>query len=154
MFNDMSGDNHEFTISGVGVDREPLNVFSIDPLSGVVNVNKPVDREKYEEPFHVSKYWITNPYILWRFLTIRNNVIWPPPQIKFDIFDKFTKQRLDKELSFDVEIKDINDNPPTFAKPRMTVNVMENTPEGKHTDASLTYRACIYFASYWVSHIK
>lgn len=61
MFNDQSQDNHEFSINGVGVDVEPLNVFSIHPSTGVVSVHKSIDREKYEEPFLVSKSWITNP---------------------------------------------------------------------------------------------
>lgn len=82
MSNDMSGNDHEFRISGVGVDLEPLKVISINPQTGVVYAHRPVDREKYEEPFHVSKYWITNPsddkYILSRFLTVRNNFIWAP----------------------------------------------------------------------------
>lgn len=79
MFNNRSGTVHEFRLSGVGVDLEPLNVISIDPSTGVVYAHRSVDREKYEEPFHVSKYWITNPsdgkYILYRFLTVRNNFI-------------------------------------------------------------------------------
>lgn len=53
------------------------------------------------------------------------------PQIQFDIYDKMTNELLDKELAFDIEIKDINDNPPTFAEPEMTVDVKENTPEGE-----------------------
>lgn len=53
------------------------------------------------------------------------------PQIQFDIYDKMTNELLDRELAFDIEIKDINDNPPTFAEPKMTVDVKENTPEGE-----------------------
>lgn len=54
------------------------------------------------------------------------------PQIKFDIFDKNTKNKLDKELSFDVEIKDINDNEPLFDQPYKEVNVKENAPKGEY----------------------
>lgn len=82
MFNNMTGKNHKFHISGDGVDVEPLNVFSIDPNTGFVSAQRPIDREQYEKPFHVSKYWITDPfddkYILYRFLTIRHNFMFEP----------------------------------------------------------------------------
>ncbi|XP_051280531.1 cadherin-like protein 26 isoform X2 [Dicentrarchus labrax] len=102
MFNNMSGNNHEFRISGMGVDEDPKNVFSINPQNGKVSAHKPIDREEYQKPFH----------------------------IKFEIYDSLTKEPLDKELAFDIEIKDINDNAPTFLKPRMQVNVKENIEEG------------------------
>lgn len=53
------------------------------------------------------------------------------PQIKFDIHDKYTDKLLDRELAFDVEVKDINDNPPKFVAPVMIFDVNENTPEGE-----------------------
>lgn len=62
MFNNMTGQNHKFHISGNGVDLEPLNVFSINPNTGVVSAHRPIDRELHEKPFHVSKYWITNAF--------------------------------------------------------------------------------------------
>lgn len=57
-------------------------------------------------------------------------------QIKFDIIDKYTRKKLDKELAFDIEIKDINDNAPTFSKPQMTIEVKENTIQGEKPTSS------------------
>ncbi|XP_074538310.1 cadherin-like protein 26 [Halichoeres trimaculatus] len=99
MFNNMTGDNHEFRISGMGVDEPPLGVFEIDSHTGDVIANKALDRETYPRPFH----------------------------IKFDIFDKNTGLKLDKELAFDVELKDINDNPPRFDPPQTTDDVKESS---------------------------
>lgn len=47
-------------------------------------------------------------------------------QLKFDIIDKDTKEKLDKDLAFDIEILDINDNAPVFEKPEITIDVKEN----------------------------
>ncbi|KAM3617046.1 uncharacterized protein V6R79_001623 [Siganus canaliculatus] len=102
MYNDKSGDHHEFRISGMGVDVEPLNVFSIDPHTGLVYAHRSIDRELYPRPFH----------------------------IKFDIYDKWHNNALDRELAFDVEVKDINDNAPVFANTQLTVDVKENNPPG------------------------
>lgn len=56
-------------------------------------------------------------------------------QLKFDILDKDTKRELDKDLSFDIEVLDINDNAPVFEKPQISIDVKENTSEGgKPTD--------------------
>uniref|UniRef100_A0A3B4AXZ9 Cadherin domain-containing protein n=1 Tax=Periophthalmus magnuspinnatus TaxID=409849 RepID=A0A3B4AXZ9_9GOBI len=82
-----------FVISGSGVTDPPMGVFSIDETNGTVFALKPVDRESYS-CFH----------------------------IKFDILDKNTNVKLDKELSFDVAIKDINDNAPRFFKPNQLAN--------------------------------
>lgn len=56
MFNDKTNheaQNHKYHISGMGVDKEPLGVFSINDHNGVVSALKPIDREKYDL-FHVS----------------------------------------------------------------------------------------------------
>ncbi|GAA6216434.1 cadherin-like protein 26 isoform X2 [Lates japonicus] len=111
MFNDKSdheAKTHKFHISGMGVTKEPLGVFSIDEHTGEVFAHKPIDREKYQL-FH----------------------------IQFDILDKHTNKPIDKELAFDVEIQDINDNAPKFSNPQMLVNVKENMPEG-YLEAQLT----------------
>ncbi|XP_068609663.1 cadherin-like protein 26 [Brachionichthys hirsutus] len=102
MFNDMTGNIHEFQIKGMGVDLAPLGVFSIDPEKGFVYAHKPIDRETYSKPFH----------------------------IQFDLLNKWTKKPMDRQLSFDVELQDINDNAPTFTNLERTVNVAESTPNG------------------------
>ncbi|XP_024914759.1 cadherin-like protein 26 isoform X2 [Cynoglossus semilaevis] len=104
MFNDKTDkdrNDHEYVLSGTGVNVEPMGVFHINKDTGEVYVLRPVDREK--TPFF---------------------------HIKFDILNKNTGQPIDRQLSFDVEIKDINDNAPNFNKPRITENIKENTPEG------------------------
>lgn len=55
MFNDKTDDegDHMFHISGMGVTEEPLGIFTIDEITGDVEVHKPIDREKHEI-FHVS----------------------------------------------------------------------------------------------------
>lgn len=54
LYNDKKvNDRHYFAISGMGVDKEPKGVFSIEKKTGVVIVHKPIDREKYPF-FHVS----------------------------------------------------------------------------------------------------
>lgn len=56
MFNDKTNDNsnnHKFKISGMGVDENPLGIFTIHETTGDVFVHKPIDREEFEI-FHVS----------------------------------------------------------------------------------------------------
>ncbi|KAM4562956.1 cadherin-like protein 26 [Odontesthes bonariensis] len=76
-------------------------LFTINETSGAVFAHRPVDREK-KSMYHV----------------------------KFDVWDKETGQKIDSELAFDVEIKDVNDNPPQFIGAPETVKVQENWPEG------------------------
>ncbi|XP_061545149.1 cadherin-like protein 26 [Phycodurus eques] len=103
IFNDKTyqHNNHNYVMRGMGVDEEPLGVFSLDKRSGKVYAHKAIDREKHSF-FH----------------------------IKFDILDRQTGRAIDKELAFDVDIKDINDNAPKFLHPQVSVDVMENTVEG------------------------
>ncbi|XP_061666115.1 cadherin-like protein 26 [Syngnathoides biaculeatus] len=103
IFNDKTHqhNNHNYVMRGMGVDEEPLGVFSLDQRSGKVYAHRAIDREKHSF-FH----------------------------IKFDILDIQTGRAIDKELAFDVDIKDINDNAPKFRHPQMSADVMENTLEG------------------------
>ncbi|XP_046895960.1 cadherin-like protein 26 isoform X2 [Hypomesus transpacificus] len=103
MFNDRIeelNDNHVFRITGTGVTEKPLGVFSIDGTTGEVMVHKAINREEIAF-FH----------------------------IKFDILDKQTLKPVDRTLAFDVAIKDINDNAPSF-DPIEKATVKENLPQG------------------------
>ncbi|XP_017265201.1 cadherin-like protein 26 isoform X2 [Kryptolebias marmoratus] len=50
--------------------------------------------------------------------------------IRFDVVNVKTGQGLDKELAFDVDIKDINDNAPQFTRMKNIASVKENEKEG------------------------
>ncbi|KAI1892810.1 hypothetical protein AGOR_G00137350 [Albula goreensis] len=103
LFNDRQYDyDLTYHISGHGVDEPPLGVFSIDDHTGMVIVHKPIDREESSN-FH----------------------------IKFDVKDKRTGKYVDKQLAFDIEIMDINDNAPVFVKSELAVDVLESHEEGK-----------------------
>ncbi|KAG7521306.1 cadherin 26 [Solea senegalensis] len=104
MFNDKKDRNSErqrFKLSGTGVTEKPLGVFSVNEETGEVYVHKPVDREE-NALFH----------------------------LKFEILDKDTGLQIDRELSIDIDIMDINDNAPTFDKSRYTADIKENSEEG------------------------
>ncbi|RXN02782.1 cadherin 26 [Labeo rohita] len=91
-----------FSIKGDGVTENPIGLFSIDENTGYVYVHKPIDREQYPL-FHVD----------------------------FDVLDRKTRATVDKTLSFNVEIKDKNDNSPQFTpSSTIRVTVPENAPEG------------------------
>ncbi|XP_057713878.1 cadherin-like protein 26 [Corythoichthys intestinalis] len=103
IFNDKSNQylNHKYVLRGMGFDEEPIGIFSLDERSGKIYAHKAIDREKHSF-FH----------------------------IKFDILDVQTGGAIDRELAFDIEIKDINDNAPRFVHPQMNAEVREDTEEG------------------------
>uniref|UniRef100_A0A8C9XAQ6 Cadherin 26, tandem duplicate 1 n=1 Tax=Sander lucioperca TaxID=283035 RepID=A0A8C9XAQ6_SANLU len=76
-------------------------VFSINESTGLVYVHQRIDREE------IDLFKIT-----------------------FDILSKKTRKEIDKRLAFDIQIKDINDNAPTFIDLPTNVEVKENTEEG------------------------
>ncbi|KAM8864391.1 LOW QUALITY PROTEIN: cadherin-like protein 26 [Spinachia spinachia] len=101
MHNDKATESEgRYHISGMGVDREPKGVFTIDEDTGVVYVHKAVDREKY------SLF-----------------------EIHFDFLTQKTGTSLDTKLSFNVDVQDINDNAPVFVS-ELTDNVDENAEAG------------------------
>ncbi|XP_023812495.1 cadherin-like protein 26 [Oryzias latipes] len=98
--NKVEGKEFRFEISGEAVD---LGYLTINETSGDVYVNKRIDREIINVPFF---------------------------HVVFDVYDTETAQKIDKELAFNVVIKDINDNPPKFTEIPEAVTVDENQEEG------------------------
>ncbi|XP_024149674.1 cadherin-like protein 26 isoform X1 [Oryzias melastigma] len=82
-------------------DAVDQGYLSIDENTGAIYLHKPVDREKHPR-FHVI----------------------------FDVYDKETNLKIDKKLAFNVDVNDINDNPPQFINIPETVTVKENQEEG------------------------
>ncbi|XP_030017235.1 desmocollin 2-like protein [Sphaeramia orbicularis] len=74
-----------YTLSGPGYNEHPVGVFSLDSESGMLKVNKPVDREEF--PKFV--------------MTVR-------------VYDKRTNLETDLPLPITVSVDDMNDNAPTF----------------------------------------
>lgn len=68
------------------------------------------------------------------------------PQITFDILNKYTKDTMDNQLAFDVALKDINDNAPTFQSAHIVANVKESWTGGEYLTSLITYRVCKFSA--------
>ncbi|KAJ8016234.1 hypothetical protein DPEC_G00005090 [Dallia pectoralis] len=101
MFNDrLNLVTQVFHLSGNGVDEEPIGVFSIGLKNGTLTQHKRIDREK-------NKLFT----------------------MKFDVLNT-DRSKGDVSLSFNVAVRDINDNPPIFKTPVMRDYVRENLPEG------------------------
>uniref|UniRef100_A0A665T275 FAT atypical cadherin 3a n=1 Tax=Echeneis naucrates TaxID=173247 RepID=A0A665T275_ECHNA len=93
--------NAEVLYSIVSGDRD--NQFFIDPLSGVIRVNKQLDRETV---FQVPSYS----------LAIRALDGGAPP--------------MSSTVMVNIDISDINDNPPMFSPANLTTVIQENKPIG------------------------
>lgn len=52
--------------------------------------------------------------------------------MNFDVTDRKTGKSVDRTLSFDVAIKDKNDNPPVFTRKVLYTRVPENIKEGEN----------------------
>ncbi|XP_032387676.1 desmocollin 2-like protein [Etheostoma spectabile] len=74
-----------YVISGPGVDQIPVGLFSLNRDSGMLSVNRAIDREEY------SSFTLTTK-----------------------VFDKFTNEQTDLPLDIRVVVDDVNDNAPTF----------------------------------------
>ncbi|XP_066558617.1 cadherin-like protein 26 [Amia ocellicauda] len=90
-----------YTISGEGVNEFPRGIFFVNETDGRVYVTKSLDREE-RETYHIN----------------------------FNIYD-ITNNRMDDQLSFDVEVKDLNDNAPKFILPVQNVSMKEIEGQGK-----------------------
>ncbi|KAM4570632.1 cadherin-like protein 26 [Fundulus diaphanus] len=90
------------------VESGENGLFSIDETTGDLFVHRRIDREQK------SCY-----------------------QIVFDVVKKSDNTEIDKELSLDVEIKDINDNAPKFINLVNKANVKENIKPGEYLPISM-----------------
>uniref|UniRef100_A0A8C7DJ51 Desmocollin-2 n=1 Tax=Oncorhynchus kisutch TaxID=8019 RepID=A0A8C7DJ51_ONCKI len=74
-----------YTISGPGVTEDPVGVFSVVMETGMLRVNKVVDRERTPQFVFQAR-----------------------------VFDRYTNQETDLPLPITVNVDDVNDNAPTF----------------------------------------
>uniref|UniRef100_F7AHJ2 Desmoglein 4 n=1 Tax=Ornithorhynchus anatinus TaxID=9258 RepID=F7AHJ2_ORNAN len=87
-----------YRISGVGIDRPPFGVFTVDSRTGEINITSVVDRE------------ITPMFLIYcRALNSRG-------------------EDLESPLELRVKVMDINDNPPVFTQNVYTAGIEENSP--------------------------
>ncbi|CAJ1072356.1 desmocollin 2 like [Xyrichtys novacula] len=86
-----------YTISGPGVELPPVGLFTLDKYSGMLSVNRAVDREQF------SKFVITTR-----------------------VFNRISNKETDLPLDIAVVVDDINDNAPTF-KDSMQFTVPEKS---------------------------
>uniref|UniRef100_M4A5D3 Cadherin 26, tandem duplicate 1 n=1 Tax=Xiphophorus maculatus TaxID=8083 RepID=M4A5D3_XIPMA len=93
----------------ITVEDEPEGLFTINKATGEVYVHRRLDREK-KKSYHIT----------------------------FDVWDLTAGKKIDKELSFDVDLIDINDNAPRFTNQfKKSYDVMENTKVGEYLPVSM-----------------
>ncbi|XP_059385047.1 cadherin-like protein 26 [Carassius carassius] len=90
----------EFKLKGKGVDEDPKGVLSIDPKTGVIKVHRKVDYEQYS--------------LLMLTFQARNK----------------SNLAVDTQLGMEVNILDINDNPPVFQRKLYDVDINEAAKQG------------------------
>ncbi|KAA8590852.1 hypothetical protein FQN60_001795 [Etheostoma spectabile] len=100
MYNDKTNEEGQIYQIHVTSDTDS-SVFSINENTGDVFVHRAIDRE-------------TTDFF----------------KISFDILSKASHTAIDEKLAFDVQVKDINDNAPTFFDLPTNVDVKENSEEG------------------------
>ncbi|KAM9845093.1 desmocollin 2-like protein [Aulostomus maculatus] len=86
-----------YTISGPGYNQHPVGVFTLDTNTGMLSVNKPVDREEF-----------------------------PQFVLTAEVFDVITKQPTDEPLDIHIIVDDENDNAPQFKSP-LSYSVLEKS---------------------------
>ncbi|KAK7128068.1 hypothetical protein R3I93_020610 [Phoxinus phoxinus] len=90
----------EFMLKGKGVDEDPKGVLSIDSKTGVIKVHRKVDFEQYS--------------VLMLTFQAKNE----------------SNSAIDTQLGMEVNILDINDNPPMFKRKVYNVNISEAAKQG------------------------
>ncbi|XP_056591497.1 cadherin-like protein 26 [Triplophysa dalaica] len=90
----------EFVLKGRGVDVDPKGVLSINPTTGVIKVHRKVDFEEYK--------------VLMLTFQARNK----------------SNSAIDTQLGMEVNILDINDNPPVFQRKVYDISITEATKQG------------------------
>uniref|UniRef100_A0A3B3XY54 Cadherin domain-containing protein n=1 Tax=Poecilia mexicana TaxID=48701 RepID=A0A3B3XY54_9TELE len=100
----------------ISVLDAPEGLFTINKTGGEVYVHRRLDREKT-----------------------------PSYHITFDVWDIGVAKKIDKELSFDVDVKDINDNAPMFISQfQKSYDVKENTKVGKFRNLQISQNDVVF----------
>ncbi|XP_066529159.1 cadherin-2-like isoform X2 [Hoplias malabaricus] len=88
----------ECTVSGPGVNQDPVGVFHVDTKSGIIEVNQKVDYEKNKN-FMLS-------------------------------VDCRGSEEVQRNFVVEIQVRDINDNPPVFDQTSYEASVQESIPQG------------------------
>lgn len=118
----------KYSLSGIGADQPPLNLFVVNRETGYVTVTGILDREEYQQ-FHVS------------FLCCKGNLFFPEVTKKKGEGNIYTSPQLtayarfpdgslaESKIDLNVVVLDQNDNPPVFQP--MSASVRECSQVGK-----------------------
>lgn len=116
-------------LKGKGVDEDPKGVLSIDSRTGVIKVHRKVDFEQY------SVLMVRGIRIFYQMVGYKGH----RSKTNFFILSKLTFQArnksnlaIDTQLGMEVNILDINDNPPTFQRKVYDVTINEAAKQGRY----------------------